>query len=440
MNSRLKKWLKRGLLSLTFLGAASLLLVLLWLSNAIYRYHVRYPAEQRDWLKIRSSPHPVAANLPWREFRGLIHSHSELSHDCEVPFSEVLRVLQTNQIHFICLSDHCVDGRADFSVQWRGIMEEKLFIPGFEMRYGFMPFGVKSGTILSNTTDAATLARQVVEGGGVLFYAHPEEPRDLNLPELAGMEIFNTHTDFKQTSIWGILPDLLINQRRYPDQVFHAIARRPSAFLRRWDRLNQERHITGIAGNDCHQNTGLRAFYTTNATLLMEDTSPKTLAEFHLNPLTRPLVSWLFGPLQPGKKLFHVQLDPYSRMSRLVNTHVLARELSESEVLGALRAGRAFVGFDMVADSTGFRWWATNQTEMAVMGETLAFGVSTRLLAESPYACRFTVLGNGEVLHQTEGTNVEWTPERPGRYRVEAELMVRGEWIPWVYANPIHLK
>lgn len=29
--------------------------------------------------------------------------------------------------------------------------------------------------------------------------------------------------------------------------------------------------------------------------------------------------------------------------------------------------------------------------------------------------------------------------EEPGRYRLEAELRYMGEWVPWVYTNPITL-
>ncbi len=54
-------------------------------------------------------------------------------------------------------------------------------------------------------------------------------------------------------------------------------------FLRRWDELNRTRHITGIAGNDCHQNVGFRGFFTETDTLRIEDTSPETLKEFKLN-------------------------------------------------------------------------------------------------------------------------------------------------------------
>jgi len=72
---------------------------------------------------------PVTNSTGWIEFRGILHSHSHLSHDSEVPFEEILRVLKTTGIDFICLSDHPVQGRADFGVQWRGLHEGSCLSP-----------------------------------------------------------------------------------------------------------------------------------------------------------------------------------------------------------------------------------------------------------------------------------------------------------------------
>ena len=83
---------------------------------------------------------------------------------------------------------------------------------------------------------------------------------------------------------------------------------------------------------------GWRAFYTANGRIRVQDTSPRLLKEYKLGWFTRPLARLLFGPLKRGRELFHVQLDPYERSARFVNTHVLARELSEPAVLEALRA------------------------------------------------------------------------------------------------------
>lgn len=437
-----RRALRGGLRLLAWMLLVMLVLALFWLRHAIYNHVVRYPREAAAWAAIKAERQAVPPLPEWREFRGVIHSHSELSHDCEVPFDEILRVLQATGRDFICLSDHCDEGRADFSRQWRGIHEGKLFIPGFEMKEGLMPFGVAAGVVLSNATDASILASQVVESGGVLFYAHPEERRAWDRPELTGMEIYNIHADFKDRDqgLLRLLPDLLLNQRQYPDQVMRAIFDAPVANLRRWDDLNRTRHITGIAGNDCHQNTGIRAFYTGRGTVRIEDTSPKTLAEWSLNAVTRPLVRLCFGPLAPGRKLFHFQLDPYERMTRFVATHVLARELTEPAILDALRRGRALVGFDMIADSTGFQWLAQGDGgRAAVMGEKMAFSPGIRLIARSPHTCRFRILRDGEEVHREEGRTVAWPPTRPGKYRVEAELNLVGAWTPWVIANPIEL-
>jgi hypothetical protein len=138
--------------------------------------------------------------------------------------------------------------------------------------------------------------------------------------------------------------------------------------------------------------------------------------------------------------LFHVQLDPYERIARFVNTHVLAQELSEPAILDALRAGRVFVGFDMIADSSSFRWFAAAGTNQTVMGETAPFSTETRLHALSPLPCRFTVFKDGSVVYRQEGRAVEWAPPGPAKYRVEAELKVLDKWVPWVYANPIQLQ
>lgn len=439
-------WLRR---CVWLTGGALLLLglvVLFWLRGALYHRFVTFPREAAAWQELRAQRQPVAYTAGWNEYRGILHSHSHFSHDSEVPFEEILRVLQVAKLDFICLSDHPVDGRADFAIQWRGIHSGKLFIPGFEMKDGLMPFGVASGVVLSNRTDAAVLAQQIVTNGGVLFFAHPEEPRAWDRPELTGMEIYNLHTDFKrpQGGLSGMLsaqlPDLLLNLRLYPDQVYRLAFRRPTEFLEHWDALNRTRHLTGIAANDCHQNVGVRGFYTAADTIRIEDTSPRTLKELKLNWFTRPIARGWFGPLEPDRKLFHLQLDPYERSARFVNTHILARVLEEPAMLDSLRAGRVFIGFDMIADSSSFRWYASDPAATAVMGETLALSDQTRLHARSPLPGRFTILKDGSVVHQAEGRELDWAPAGPGKYRVEAELRVRDEWVPWVYANPIQLQ
>ncbi|MFM9080199.1 MAG: hypothetical protein ACKOTE_08725 [Opitutaceae bacterium] len=436
-------------LGLVVAFAAGLIVAALvvWSAPAIHRRLVVFPREEAAWAELRARRQPVPEDAGWREFRGVMHSHSELSHDSEVPFPDILRAMETAGLDFIVLSDHPLpDGRASFDAQWRGLHGGRLFIPGFEMRDGFMPAGVRPGITLSNRTAPETLARQIAEHGGLLFFAHPENPRAWELPQLAGMEIYNLHADFKRSggSVTGALlrqlPDLVLSHRRFPDHLYRLPFRRPEEFLRRWDELNRTRRITGIAGNDCHQNVGFRGFMTPEGTLRVEDTSPRVIKEFRPGPVTRAALRLAFGPLEPGRRLFHVQFDPYERYARFVNTHVLARELTEPAVMEALREARVFVAFDLIADSSGFRWFAEDSAGRAVMGESRPFTAGAKLRALAPIPGRFTLVKNGAVISRQDGRSAEWTADGPGKYRVEVELSIRGEWTPWIYANPIELR
>ncbi len=114
--------------------------------------------------------------------------------------------------------------------------------------------GIRDGRIsvdLGKSPDGQYAIAEIVDNGGVLFYAHPEERRAWDRPELTGMEIYNLHTDFKRVrgGLRTLLPELLVNLRDYPDHLYRSVFRRPTEFLQRWDELNRTRHITGIAAN-----------------------------------------------------------------------------------------------------------------------------------------------------------------------------------------------
>ena len=179
--------------------------------------------------------------------------------------------------------------------------------------------------------------------------------------------------------------------------------------------------------------------YTAQGTLLLEDTRPDTIGEYELNWWKRLGLRVLFGPLEPGRELFRFELDPYERMVRFVSTHILAPELSRETILESLREGRAFVGFDVLADSTGLVFLAESSGGHAVMGERLPLGPDVHLRAASPVPCRFTVVHDGTVTHQAEGRELDWPVTQPGKYRIEAEVDIQDAWIPWVYTNPIEI-
>lgn len=430
------RWVLRIVFLIAVLFAAAFAFVF---RGALYNRFVQFPKEAQAWEEIRSQRVAVTLDDGWQDFRGVCHSHSHLSHDSDVPFEEILRVLKETGRQFICMSDHCDNGKADFSKQWEGVKDGVLFVPGYEMPHGFMPWGLPNETVLDCGKDEEALAQEIESLGGLLFFAHTEEPRRYDLPQLDGMEIYNIHVDFKDEKFSNLAPDLILNRNAYPDQTFRLLFDEQTAILDNWDKQNQTRKIVGIAGNDCHQNNGVTGTYTEDGNLLIRDTSPQDIRTVNLNVVTRTLLRIFYGPLEPGRELFRYQIDPYERMVRYVSTHILAHELSREAILDSLKQGRVYVGFDAIADPTGFTYVAESQGQRAVIGESVAFGADVRLRAESPHQCRFVVKRNGLEVFQQEATSFTWQPDVPGKYRVEAWLKILDTWTPWVYTNPIEL-
>ena len=432
------------ILSLTLLVIVLTTVAILGLFHrAIYDRVWNFPREAEAWEEIRAMREEPRLQYAWQHYRGVLHSHSHLSHDSDVPFEEILDVLKETDRDFIGMSDHCDGGKGDYSLQWRGVYDGKLFFPGYELNNGFMPWGLPSEVVLDCTMDEDELAAFIDDNGGLLFFAHTERERRWDLPQLRGKEIYNIHTDFilENPLILGLskAPSLFVNGSRYPDQSLRLIFKHPTDQIARWDEMNRERRITGISANDSHQNIGIRARVTEDDTLLIEDTSPKTIAEYPLTGWRWLLARVLFGRLDPGKEVYHFQGDPYIVSVNMVSTHVLAAELSEAAILDALEQARAFVAFDAIADARGFVFQAEDGDAIAILGEYMPFSSSTNLRGLSPYPVQFEVFRHGEPVYSYEGREFAWSPPRPGAYRVEARLNIRGRWVPWVYTNPIYL-
>jgi hypothetical protein len=53
---------------------------------------------------------------------------------------------------------------------------------------------------------------------------------------------------------------------------------------------------------------------------------------------------------------------------------------------------------------------------------------------------RFTLVRDGAVVGRSEGRAAGWEAPGPGNYRVEVEVRVGDDWVPWIYANPVRLR
>jgi hypothetical protein len=186
---------------------------------------------------------------------------------------------------------------------------------------------------------------------------------------------------------------------------------RPNDELKKFDELTRQRKLTLFSGSDAHSNIGAG---------LDTDT---------------------------GDKLFGLKFDPYASIFKLVRTHVLLKSnepLNQENLLEALKTGNCYIGFDVVGDTTGFSFTATNGAETKVMGEEIAFSQNVTLNVKAPLNSNILILRNGETVSATAGqTEVSYPVTDTGVYRVEIYLDQLGapfDKTPWIISNPIYLR
>jgi hypothetical protein len=377
----------------------------------------------------------------------VIHSHSYLSHDSRGTVEEILAGAKAAGVRVVLMTDHYTPDRRFLREGLRGMRDGILFIPGTELSSGLLAFRIDRIDWPADAS-AADVLRRLREGGGIGFIAHPEERTEWSLPPFVGMEIYNTHADAEDAnsappklqgpeamSTWL---SLLQAFRRYPREAFASIFDVPTGNLNRWDQLNGERKIVGIAANDSHNNVGVIVQGGENGRLDVYDVLGKKIADVPKGSVP----SFLFGGIEPapGQKVLEVRLDPYDVSYGYVSTHLLTESVTEPAVMEALTRGRCYVAFDWMADPTGFTFEGRAGRRRAEMGDTLRRKDHPRLRVASPLSAEIRLLRNGQEVARATGPQLEYDVADAGAYRAEVWVTVAGEPRPWIYANPIRVE
>jgi hypothetical protein len=250
----------------------------------------------------------------------------------------------------------------------------------------------------------------VEQSGGVGFIAHPieraaplyDEPEipwvDWDVDGFTGVELWNYMSEFK-----GHLSSK-------PVAVLAAFF--PSLFitgplpetLALWDRLLRNKRVVAIGGSDAHANV------------------------YSLGPLKRAVF-------------------PYEYLFRAVNTHLLldaplSTDFASArvQVIDALRAGHAYVAYDLAGSSRGFRLTATSQTESVSMGDEIDLRGPVSLHVTSPLQADLRLLRDGQEVVAARGRKLTFEAKEPGVFRVEAYRGFRLKRRGWVFSNPIYVR
>ncbi len=260
--------------------------------------------------------------------------------------------------------------------------------------------------------DPQELIDAVNSAGGLSFIAHPHDPAldwvhepaipwtELQVERFTGLEIWNYMSSFK-----GLIDGPLHTLRAAFRPEESMIGPFPETLTLWDDLLSQGRRVVGIGNADAHGIT------------------------YHVGPIS------------------HV-VFPYDFLFSCVNTHLLApqpltgnAERDKATVYNALRQGNAFIGYDLLGSTRGFRFSANGQSGQTIMGGLLRLGAGVTLQTLAPERSHFKIIHNGKVVaEESWRENLTYTAQAPGAYRVEVWREFKGRERAWILSNPIYIE
>ena len=266
--------------------------------------------------------------------------------------------------------------------------------------------------LATSAADPQTLIDQVREAGGLSFLAHPFEQaapifhqpdiswEDWSVQGFSGLEIWNALSELKT-----VIPSRLraAFHACFPAFVAHGP---PIPTLEKWDAyLASGRRVVAIGGSDAHA------------------------TRHHLGPLSRVVF-------------------PYEFHFRCVNTHLLLWEPltgtlqdDRRSVLAALREGRCYVGYDLPASTSGFRFTAHGREQIVTMGQEIPHKGGVTLQSRVPAASEMRLIRDGVLVARwANHPAFTHTAPGPGAYRVEVYRRYLGRRRGWIFSNPIYVR
>lgn len=351
----------------------------------------------------------------YTEFIGVMHVHTFLGGHSTGTFEELINAANTNDLDFVVMTEHYESDYDTSALTLNGTYGKTLFINGQEVdtndggRFLLLPGSPESATF--NHLGSKTFLDKIHSEGRIAINNYPDRNRS-GVAGFDGMEAYSLHINFKQANLSTAIGDVVWAFRSYPEETIATYLRRNDDYLAGYDKISAEQRLLLTAGADAHSNKG---YY-----LVADD---------------------------EGNKHFGFKLDPYETVFRIVRMHVLLESgtpLTRESIIEALRRGHAFVGFDVLGHTSGFRYWAENGSDRRIMGDEIVLSSGVRLMAMTPGASRMVVLRNGSKIGEfPDVTEISLNITETGTYRVEAYLDQLGEpfdQTPWILSNPIYVR
>lgn len=345
------------------------------------------------------------------EYEGVVHIHSVYS-DGSGTIEEIMRAATELELDFAIITDHNTlksraDGYEGYYFNAHG--HPTLCLVSYEAndlydQNHYLALGVSK--TVHKKKPASEYVDAVREVGGFGVIAHPHEQREAfeKYPPFPwtdwrasfdGIEIWNQMSEWME----GLKPENRFRRAFHP---LASITAPPRETLELWDRINAERKVIATGGVDAHAHK--------------------------IN---------FFG--------LTFKVFPYKVCFRSIRMHVLIEEpisiaqpieLERMKIYDALREGHSFISNSYLGSAKGFRFWATQASQVIEMGDTLFLaegGVHFHICVPKP--CLIRLVRNGKPVAEYSGERLDIETREAGVYRVECYLNQKA----WIFSNPIRV-
>jgi len=367
-----------------------------------------------------------------------MHVHSYLSHDSEGTIYDLTTAARADGISFIFLTDHPRFDLDTIPKGYHGNYDGVLIESGSE-KQGFDCWPLDS-TVINWKINKDTVARNVVANGGIIFYAHTEEPHNWANPYYQGMEIYNFHTDTKDESLFPNIINFVVNGKKFRPWALREMFDEQTTILARWDSLNMKRKIIGFSAVDTHENQNFRARKLKDGRVQWVGPNAKPIDTVKVNFRNR----WLFSKPDPDGWIFKWMIDTYPSGFNYITNYVLADTLSVPSLAANIKKGHLFTAFKSLGDAKGFLYYAVDHNNQidAILGDSIQAEKVKELKAASPLPGRFRLIHDGKPVDQSSDDvyDYSWSGKmEKGAYRIEIYISLQDKTIPWLYSNPIYI-
>ena len=308
------------------IGILFVLLLIILFTPGIWHRLVTYPGYEKEVEELARLRKEPANQSNLNTYRGVMHVHSYLSHDSRGTVDDIIPAAKKDGIDFIFLTDHPNGDIDTLPKGYHGYYDGILIESGTE-KQGFCTWPL-GPTVIDWKLDKDSIAKNIVSKGGMIFYAHSEEPHNWITPYYQGMEIYNFHTDTKDQSPLPILFDVLVNGNKYRHWALRQFFNPQTPILAHWDSLNSSRKIVGFSAIDAHENQNLRARYLPDGRIQWVGNNAHNIDTMEVKFWNK----WLFSEPDKSGWVFKLLIDTYETGFNYVTNYVLADTLSTSSL------------------------------------------------------------------------------------------------------------